>query len=184
MCSRSVMPAAALAVAVASLSFQESRACCPGEPREICPVTFAKLDVGIEPDRVVRTGPVQWVEFSPSPRVVRLQWVAQSGFFSDIVRGTLSELRQSGGDFQVALDGCVAEDWGTNVFDDAALPPVGDGFWYLIRADQRDGCPGGIDGSYDSAAPPQVADRDLKILSSGRGCTCYMGEQGYGCVAF
>ena len=163
------MPAAALAAAF--LTWGDAR---------VCPVTLSKPAVSVEPGR---TATFREVESIPPP-IVTLHWVPQSGFYSDVVRGSLSALRESEGDFRAALEGCIGEDRGGGTLDDAALPLPGDGFWYLVRSDQRDGCPGGVDGSYDSPGPPQVADRDLGILSSGRACHCFMADMGYGCFQY
>ena len=115
----------------------------------------------------------------PAGGTVRLQWLSQFGHYSDVVRGSLSTLAASAGDFGLALEGCVLEDLnvsGTGAFEDADIPPVGDGYWYLIRADRYEGCGTGI-GTYNSVSRAhQLGDRNPEILSSGRDCACYLGD--------
>ena len=83
----------------------------------------------------------------------------------DIVRGSLVALHTSGGDFSVATDVCLEDDYPATFRDDGDLPGVGQGFWYLIRAENCGG-----PASYDSGAPSQVGSRDPGIQASGHAC--------------
>ena len=83
----------------------------------------------------------------------------------DVVKGGLSTLLSSAGDFAVATSACLANDVAAGPVDDAELPPVEDGFWYLVRALN---C-GGV-GSYDSGGEGQVAPRDAAIALSPSAC--------------
>jgi hypothetical protein len=113
-----------------------------------------------------------------------LTWWAQGGYAMDIVRGRLSVLAESSGDFGAAIERCLGEDVGGQAFDDPAVPAAGEGYWYLIRADQTSGCPEG-EGTYNSHEGNQVGDRNVEIQVSGRDCACFLlyGSPGY-CPVF
>jgi len=83
----------------------------------------------------------------------------------DIVRGRLSRLRLGGGDFSVTQVQCLADNHPTTTLTATPDPPVGDGFFYLVRQVTPAG-----HGSYDSAGPGQAEGRDLEILASGADC--------------
>jgi hypothetical protein len=83
----------------------------------------------------------------------------------DIVRGGLSALRSSGGNFTTSMQTCLADDHGeTSAVD---LDPVGvsDGFWYLVRGT---GCCGSW--PYDAPDTAQVGSRDAEIEASPLAC--------------
>lgn len=109
--------------------------------------------------------------------VARITWPTGDTYYwgRDVVRGGLVALSASGGDFLVATGGCLVDDSSVFSFDDPAMPPVGDGYWYVVRTDQREGCPGWGAQSYDEGWPPetQTGDRNSEILNSTRDCTCY-----------
>ena len=122
--------------------------------------------------------PVRSVTLSKtSGGTARLSWVTQLGYFTDVVRGSLTTLASTAGDFGIALGGCVLEDGDVSSFDDPDLPPLGEGYWYLLRADQVEGCPMG-EGTYNSWNTRQVANRNLEIQGSGRDCGCWMNAGG------
>jgi hypothetical protein len=78
------------------------------------------------------------------------------------VRGRLSSLRSSGGDFSIAIEGCVSDDHRSTSLPYAATPgTVGDGFFFLARGVDCDG-----NGTYDSGGPGQVGSRDEEIGAS------------------
>src|SRR6185295_3288414 len=52
----------------------------------------------------------------------------------DVVFGSLTALRQSGGDFTAATRGCLASAAATSPVSGSDDPPVGEAFWYLVRA--------------------------------------------------
>jgi len=82
----------------------------------------------------------------------------------DLVRGGLSLLRSSGGNFTTATNTCLGDDLaGTSVLD-TALPAGADGFWYLVRGVT---CAA---GPYDSVDPSQVGSRDGEINASSSAC--------------
>jgi hypothetical protein len=96
-----------------------------------------------------------------------LAWTALASAASyDVVRGSLSTLRASGGDYTAATQQCVASRLvatGTTV--SGANPPAGDGYWFIVRGSN---CRGR--GTYDSGAPKQIGSRDAEIAASGVGC--------------
>ncbi|HEX6852458.1 MAG TPA: PQQ-dependent sugar dehydrogenase [Candidatus Polarisedimenticolaceae bacterium] len=84
----------------------------------------------------------------------------------DAVRGDLSELRSSSGNFTAAVEACVANDLVTTSTQDATATPVGGGLWYLVRGV---GCGG--QGTYDEdGAFGQAASRDAEIAASPLAC--------------
>ena len=85
----------------------------------------------------------------------------------DIVRGDLPVLRNSGGDFAAAAQGCLHDGQPVASYmhaDDSSLGP-GEGYWYLSRARDALG-----KGTYDSGHSTQVDLRDLEITASGNDC--------------
>lgn len=82
----------------------------------------------------------------------------------DLVRGPLSGLRSSGGNFTTSTNACLADDVAGTTFLDSALPVAADGFWYLVRGVT---CVG---GPYDSSDPSQVGSRDAEINAAPSAC--------------
>ncbi len=102
----------------------------------------------------------------PSAGVAEISWSAIAGVNGyDAVKGDLTVLRPTAGDYASAITGCLANDFpGTSVQDPDPVP-VGGGLFYLVRGAD---CPGG--GSYDTAAPSQIGSRDPGIASSPLKC--------------
>ena len=97
---------------------------------------------------------------------VLLSWTAVSVMGSnpfDIVRGGLSALRSSNGNFQSATQACTANDWPTNGLSTGGTPNPGDGYWFLVR-----GATCGGAGTYDDGT--QVGSRDPGISASANRC--------------
>jgi spore coat protein A len=96
----------------------------------------------------------------------RLWWGTVGGAASgyDLVRGSLSQLRATGGDFADAAvtETCLANDRAETFWQHGESPAVGDGVWYLVRSQ-----PG---GTYDSGGTGQGGSRDPGIGGSGNGC--------------
>jgi hypothetical protein len=85
----------------------------------------------------------------------------------DVIRGSLPLLRSSGGNFGQAVQACVQNDGPLNTVDvSTPIPPVGSGFFYLVRPVGWNGTP----GSYDGENPGQAAPRDASIRSSPSAC--------------
>jgi len=83
----------------------------------------------------------------------------------DLVRGNLSRLRQTGGDFSVATSQCLVNDTAGTVFTSTANPLIGGAFYYLLRPVTPSG-----PGSYDSGGPGQTDSRDTEIAAAGGAC--------------
>ena len=77
----------------------------------------------------------------------------------DIAKGDLDVLHDTCELVSNTCDSCTigGEDSAANSLVDAGIPPVGHGWWYVVRAD--DGPGGGI-GSYNSSALTQCSDYD------------------------
>jgi len=94
-----------------------------------------------------------------------LNWTSPPGSgWYDVVRGKLSTLRSTGGDFTLATEACVADNTTPTALIFSGDPPADDGFWFLVRADN---CKG--PGQYDSG-PAQIGDRDAEIDAAAAGC--------------
>jgi hypothetical protein len=83
----------------------------------------------------------------------------------DVVVGNPALLHDTGGDFGVAAERCLADDRTTTSLAVAEMPSPGSMFFFLVRGVN---CAGG--GSYDSEAPGQTGFRDAGIEASGSAC--------------
>ena len=83
----------------------------------------------------------------------------------DLVRGSLGMLHGSGGDFMTSTQACLANDQVASSYLDPVAPPVGNGFWYLVRGVSCGGA-----GTYDSIGGAQIGSRDSEINSSPNRC--------------
>jgi len=84
----------------------------------------------------------------------------------DVVKGDLGLLASSGGDFSAAVAACLEEDGTDEEAADAALPGLGEGFFYLVRGQSL--CD--ESGGYDSVGPGQAGSRDAEIQASAQAC--------------
>jgi hypothetical protein len=103
---------------------------------------------------------------SRGPTATVLDWTpvtTATGY--DLVRGVLSALGASGGNFAVATDACLASNVSGSSATDAGIPAAGDGFWYLTRARNCAGV-----STYDDGSPTLAPGRDGEIAASGNGC--------------
>lgn len=93
--------------------------------------------------------------------------LAGGAAWHEIVRGVLSTLRNSGGDYSTATDSCAADNVTTDTIVVSGTPPpsAGDGYWYLAR---RVNCKG--KGTFDSGGTGQIGARDSQIAASGNDC--------------
>jgi hypothetical protein len=97
----------------------------------------------------------------------RLNWNPPSfvsGF--DAIQGSLPILRSTAGNFSNAVQACLQNDGSQHTLDTGAPPPVGTGYFYLVRAVRPNGSP----GSYDGEMPGQKAPRDASIAASASAC--------------
>lgn len=93
-----------------------------------------------------------------------LTWASHSGADGyDVVRGSLSSLRATGGDFTSSTDTCLGSDLAGTSVNDSDVPPAGAAYWYLVRGLNL--C---VNGTYNAAeTTAQVASRDPEIEKSG-----------------
>jgi hypothetical protein len=95
-----------------------------------------------------------------------VSWSALAGASGyDLIAGDLATLRASGGDFAAAIDACLLNDDAATSYQDAMIPPVGGGRFYLVRGSN---CGGG--GSWESGDPGQAAPRGPGITLSAAAC--------------
>jgi hypothetical protein len=83
----------------------------------------------------------------------------------DLVRGNLSTLRSSAGDFSAATESCLADNEAATTFTDGTIPAAGSGFYYLVRGVN---CAG--NSSYDEGNPKQQGSRDAETNASANSC--------------
>ena len=95
-----------------------------------------------------------------------LTWSSVAGKY-DIIKGNLSSLFASKGDFSTSVTGCPAEDTSLTgyAYVDAGTP---DNLFFLVRA--SDCAPGTPNGTYDVGPPSQVGSRDASIAASSLDC--------------
>ena len=107
-----------------------------------------------------------WLSISNSGADAELAWVAVAGATGyDIVAGDLSALRSSRGDYSVAMEDCLANNRTSTTLTVSAIPPAGQGFWFLVRSENCGGR-----GTCDSGGARQVGLRDAEIGASGNDC--------------
>ena len=81
------------------------------------------------------------------------------------MRGQLTTLRSTSGNYALATSACVANDTSLTTLDDVNVTPPG-GLWFLVRGN---GC-GGV-GTYDEVGTPsQSGARTAEIAASGVAC--------------
>lgn len=98
---------------------------------------------------------------------VMLSWggLAGAGWY-DVVQGTLSSLRSSGGDFSASAESCAGSRLtGSSQRVSGPPPASGDARWFLVRGGNCRGF-----GSFDSGSPRQVGSRDAEIAASPGNC--------------
>jgi hypothetical protein len=84
----------------------------------------------------------------------------------DLVSGDLTSLRQSGGDFTLATDSCLAQARPEHYLSDNRILSPGDGVWYLLRQITAAGV-----GTFDVAPGSQSEPRDDEIAASAGACS-------------
>ncbi len=96
-----------------------------------------------------------------------VSWTALAGAsWYDGVSGSLSTLRSTSGDFTASTQRCSASKTASLSFtDQSPNPPVGSGYWYVVRGAN---CRGR--GTYDSGASSQHGSRDPGISASAAAC--------------
>jgi hypothetical protein len=83
----------------------------------------------------------------------------------DVVKGDLRALRESSGDFSLAVEECLEENIDATSTPHTGDPTSGEGFWYLVRGVSRDG-----NMTYDSGGSGQAGSRDDEINADPDSC--------------
>lgn len=83
----------------------------------------------------------------------------------DLIQGDLKVLKSTRGDFRQATTACLGSGLSTMPYHESGIPPLGGGYWFLLRARNCGG-----PGSFDTGAASQSLSRDSGILSSGKSC--------------
>jgi len=124
-------------------------------------------------DRVVTDGDITAVTITDTGlsdvldlrvEAARLWWGEVGGAAGyDVVRGSLLDLRATGGDFSdpAATEACVGDDQAATFVEGPPDPAPGAGLWFLVRA---------AAGTYDTGEASQSGSRDAGIAASGSGC--------------
>ena len=142
----------------------------------LVPVTapFPFIDVAISMNGFFCNDKAFYLKAAPA-RIVRMGTAVEPSSLSwdlfpdspayDAVFGSVSVLRQTGGDFTRATVGCVAGDVASSPVDASPDPPAGEAFWYLVRAH------GGVAGTtYDAGDPGQGGTCDAQIDAAPGSC--------------
>lgn len=96
-----------------------------------------------------------------------LEWDEEPGAESyDLIRGDLTVLLSSSGNFADAVEVCLAAAQPAASFDDPETPAADVGWFYMVRAR---GC-GDQAGTYDTGSASQSAPRDGSIATSPAAC--------------
>ena len=84
----------------------------------------------------------------------------------DVVRGSLTTLRTTHGDYRSSVTDCLASRQSAVSLPETSTPPVGLGFFYLVRGASCGGA-----GTYDeSEGTGQATPRDAGIAQSPNAC--------------
>lgn len=106
------------------------------------------------------------LELATIGSATELRWsTAASAAQYDVVRGTLSSLVLSAGDFATSTDNCLVDDLPATTTVDTSSDPVGDGAWYLVRGTT---CAGA--GTYDDGGAGLQSPRDASVAASPSSC--------------
>ncbi len=148
-----------------------------GDACDNCPLDFgaccAEICNGIDDncdgiiDNGAAPGPVD-VRLNPQPFPPgpELSWTAVPAAQSyDVVFADLGRLRNSGGDFALATQGCLADNVTETSLGLLPTPVPNQAFLILVRGNN---CAG--PGTYDSGAPSQVGSRDPGINAAPATC--------------
>jgi hypothetical protein len=107
------------------------------------------------------------------PGATQVYWSQIGTYKYDVVKGSLTSLRNTQGDFTAALNvvtppACLAQDTSALQVDDTSTSPApGDGVFYLLRP-VNPSCL--LGGSYDSGTLSQIEGRDIEIAAATGAC--------------
>jgi N-acetylneuraminic acid mutarotase len=131
----------------------------PGAP-EVCNDLDDDCDDVVDDGFAVPESPVLSLD------AAGLTWAAVvPGTGYDVVRGALSALSASAGDFSAATDACQADDTPATTLADSDPVASGDGYWYLVRAVNCRTV-----GTWNSGGAGQQGSRDAEIAASANAC--------------
>jgi hypothetical protein len=131
---------------------------------EVCDGWDNDCDFVIDTDAATPTG-VPALALWKYGGALEISWPGIAGADRyDLAKGWMSTLRGTAGDYSVALGVC-ANDVTVRRLGDAQVPTAGDGFWYLVRAENCNG-----NGSWDEGVPSQGGSRDAEIAASPVAC--------------
>jgi putative metal-binding protein len=141
--------------------------CSPGAPSaEVCNAVDDDCD-GVVDDSIPPVVGSPDLSVSGSGGSATISWKPlPGGQAGDLVRGRISSLASSGGNFTVATEICLGNDQTSRSISDGGKPPVGDAYWYLSR--EVNSCSG--PGTYDEGSSSQVGLRDAEIAASPVAC--------------
>lgn len=108
--------------------------------------------MGVEPPLFVSRSQLSWLP-------------ALNAESYDLVRGDLRLLHDSGGDFSVATEQCLADDYPSTVLEHSEAPAPGEVVWFLARGVSSTGSL-----TYDSPGSSQVGSRDDEIAAAEGSC--------------
>jgi hypothetical protein len=89
-----------------------------------------------------------------------------NGQVGDLVRGRVSTLVSSGGNYTLSTETCLLDNDSGRTYPEAGVPSLNDAFWYLARDVNL--CSG--PGTYDEGSASQVGSRDAEIAASPGAC--------------
>ena len=106
------------------------------------------------------------VTLAPSAPDPVLSWTSVvTATAYDIVRGDVSSLRATAGDFTAAVDLCAGNDQPGPSIPAVGAPAAGSALFYVVRAVNCGG-----HGTYDEAEPSQIGSRDAEINAAAAAC--------------
>jgi hypothetical protein len=141
--------------------------CTPGMPAaEVCDGADNDCN-GLVDDGIPPVSGSPSLSVSAPMGVSLVSWTpVPNGQVGDLVRGRLSTLESSGGNYTLSTETCLLDNSSGRTYSEAGVPPLNDGFWYLSRDVNL--CSG--PGTYDEGSASQVGSRDAEIAASPGPC--------------
>jgi len=141
--------------------------CSPGPPSgEVCNGVDDDCD-GVVDDSIPPIVGSPELSVTGSGGSATISWTPLAGGQAgDLVRGRISSLASSGGNFTAATEICLGNDQAGRSVSDGGKPPSGDAYWYLAR--EVNVCSG--PGTYDEGTSSQQGSRDAEIAAAPGAC--------------